>query len=135
MPRAYCPGRFRSKLRLQQVEAFIAVQSKSCTRNSLRGVVGCLKAYLRFQHAEGVLPRPFHTLIAPPLVYRCEQLPRVLSWPQVQTLLGTIDCRQPHGLRDYAMLYLIAAYGLRRGEVVALTLDSIDRSEEHTSEL
>ena len=115
-----------AKLRLQQVEAFIAVQSKSCTRNSLRGVVGCLKAYLRFQHAEGVLPRPFHTLIAPPLVYRCEQLPRVLSWPQVQTLLGTIDCRQPHGLRDYAMLYLIAAYGLRRGEVVALTLDSID---------
>src|SRR4030095_8553835 len=33
---------------------------------------------------------------------------------------------QPHGLRDYTMLFLMAACGLRSSEVVALTLDDID---------
>ncbi len=33
---------------------------------------------------------------------------------------------RPQGLRDYTMLFLIATYGLRACEVVALTLDAID---------
>jgi integrase/recombinase XerD len=45
------------------------------------------------------------------------------------TLLGDepkIDRRTRQGLRDYTMLFLIATYGLRACEVVALTLDAID---------
>jgi integrase len=37
-----------------------------------------------------------------------------------------VDRRQPYGLRDYTILFLMAAYGLRSGEVVALTLDDIN---------
>jgi integrase len=62
-------------------------------------------------------------------VYRGERLPRALAWPQVQALLQSIDRSEPLGRRDFALLYLAAAYGLRSGELVRLTLDDIDWSK------
>src|ERR1035437_6125338 len=115
-----------SQLTLPQIEGFVRVQAKTCNRHSLRKVVGHLRGLLRFQHAEGRLPRPLHDAIDTPRVYRLEQLPQALPWPQVQALLHSIDRREPHGLRDYTILLLLAAYGLRSSEVVALTLDDID---------
>jgi site-specific recombinase XerD len=41
---------------------------------------------------------------------------------QVQALLCSIDRSEPYGLRDFTLLYLAAAYGLRSGELVRLTL-------------
>ncbi len=115
-----------SQLTLPQIEGFVRVQAKTCNRHSLKNVVGHLRGLLRFQHAEGRLPRPLHAAIDTPRVYRLEQLPQALPWPQVQALLHSIDRREPHGLRDYTILLLLAAYGLRSSEVVALTLDDID---------
>jgi integrase len=41
-------------------------------------------------------------------------------------LLRSIDQTTPPGRRDYTMFFLIATYGLRASEIVALTLDAID---------
>ena len=43
----------------------------------------------------------------------------------MKALLESIDRSTGDGLRDYTMLLLIAAYGLRVSEVAALTLDGI----------
>ena len=60
-----------------------------------------------------------------PRIYRREKLPRSLPWETVKALLESIDRSTGDGLRDYTMLLLIAAYGLRVSEVAALTLDGI----------
>jgi site-specific recombinase XerD len=60
-----------------------------------------------------------------PRVYRQEQLPRALPWATVRTLLASIDRTNAVGRRDYAMLLLVATYGLRSSEIVALTLDDV----------
>jgi integrase len=67
-----------------------------------------------------------HLQIDTPRVYRSERLPRALAWTQVQALLRSIDRSEPFGLRDFTLLYLAAAYGLRSGELVRLTLDDLD---------
>lgn len=115
-----------TSLATERVESFVRAQAKICNRFSLQHVVGYLRGFLRFQYAEGKLARPLHTAIDTPRVYRLERLPRALPWPQVQALLRSVDRSQPHGLRDYTMLFLMAACGLRSSEVVALTLDDID---------
>ena len=58
--------------------------------------------------------------------YRLADVPCALSWEQVRRLLGTVDLHEPNGRRNYAMLLLIASYGLRGCEVRALRLNDID---------
>lgn len=62
--------------------------------------------------------------------YRLADVPCALSWEQVQCLLGVVDRHEPNGRRNYAMLLLIATYGLRGCEVRALRLDHIDWSHD-----
>ncbi len=58
--------------------------------------------------------------------YRLADVPCALSWEQVRRLLGAVDLGEPNGRRNYAMLLLIASYGLRGCEVRALRLNDID---------
>ncbi|MBU4176045.1 MAG: site-specific integrase [Actinobacteria bacterium] len=113
-------------LTLKEIEEFLCACSKRLSRYSLKNVVAHLRAFLRFQHEQGVVESPLHTMIDTPRVYQLERLPRSLSWKTVEALLSSIDRTNAHGVRDYTMLFLIAAYGLRPCEVVALTLDNID---------
>jgi len=114
------------RLNLKKVEAFVRKQSKNCGRRALQHVVGYVRAFLRYQYVLGVIAHRLDDAIETPRVYRLEQLPKALPWPQIRVLLRSIDRGNFRGLRDYTMLYLMAAYGLRCGEVVALTLDDIE---------
>jgi len=113
-------------LTIRAVEDFIQICSKRLNRYSLQHVIGYLRAFLRFQHVRSVLQLPLYTMIDTPRIYRLERLPRHLSWETVRKLLSSIDTTNPHGLRDYTMLFLIATYGFRACEVASLTLDDID---------
>jgi len=71
-------------------------------------------------------PSGLDTQIDTPRLYREERLPRALPWETVRALLCSVNRSTPVGLRDYAMLLLIATYGLRTSEVVGLTLEAIE---------
>ena len=113
-------------LKLKQIEAFVRRAARTNNRFSLQHVIASLRAFLRRQHALGVLAEPLHQRIDTPRVYRLEQLPRALPWEQVVALLRSIDRSTPAGLRDFTLLYLASCYGLRSGELVRLTLDNIN---------
>lgn len=53
-------------------------------------------------------------------------IPKAISQEQIQAVLASCDRDTPIGKRDYAILMLLAHLGLRSGEIVSLTLDSID---------
>ena len=114
------------QLQAGDIEAFLCQVARTNNRFSLQHIVATVRAFLQRRHAQGLLSRPLHLQIDRPRVYRGERLPRALPWPQVQALLRSIDPSEPYGRRDFTMLYLAAAYGLRRGELVRLTLDDID---------
>lgn len=109
-----------------QIDAFLCQAAKANNRFSMQQIVGSLRTFLRWQHAQGLLRHPLHQRIDTPRTYRLEQLPRAWPWKQVLALLRSIDGSTPGGLRDFTLLYLAASYGLRSGEVVRLTMDDID---------
>ena len=111
-----CPG---------SVESYVAQTGKRLGRGSLQHEIAALRGFLRFLSAEGRAPAGLDRQIDTPRLYRLEQLPRALPWETVRTLLQSIDRASPMGLRDYAMFLLIATYGLRASEVVALSLEDI----------
>jgi integrase len=58
--------------------------------------------------------------------YRLAEVPCAVSWEEVRALLAVADRHRPGGRRNYAILALIATYGLRGCEVRALRLADID---------
>lgn len=114
------------ELSVDQIDRFLNECAKTVNRYSLQHVVAYLRSFLRFEHTKGRIPKPLHQMIDTPRVYRLEKLPKAVDWETVQRLLASIDRSEPHGLRNYAMLFLTAAYGLRCCEIVSLTLDDID---------
>ena len=113
-------------LNLDRIDAFLRQAATTNNRFSLQHIVASLRAFLRYQHAQGKLREPLHLQIDTPRTYRLEQLPRALPWDQISALLRSIDPTTPGGLRDLAILYVAAHYGLRSSELVRLTLDDID---------
>jgi integrase/recombinase XerD len=112
-------------IQLSNIESYIAKTGKRLSRASLQHDIGGLRGFLRFLTTNGRVPTGLDRQIDTPRLYRLEQLPRALPWETVRTLLQSIDTASAMGLRDYAMFLLIATYGLRSSEVVAITLDDI----------
>ncbi len=114
------------RLQIHQIEAFLHRCAQTNNRYSMQHVVATIRTFLQREHALGILPRTLHLQIDTPRVYRLERLPRAIPWNQVEALLCSIERSEPHGMRDFTLLYLAAAYGLRSSELVRLTLDDVD---------
>src|SRR5262245_32204062 len=110
-------------LTASDVQPLVRRPGQRLQRASLQHTVAQLRGFLRFLASRGLIRPMFDQQIDTPRVYRQETLPRSLPWPTVQRLLHAIDRRTAQGLRDYAMLFLIATYGLRTSEIVTLTLE------------
>lgn len=110
----------------QDVEGFLRTTGRRLRRGTLQHTVAALRSFLRFLAGRGQVRPGLAGQIDTPRCYREEQLPRALPWETVRALLAAIDQTTSLGLRDYTMLFLIATYGLRASEVVALTLEAID---------
>jgi site-specific recombinase XerD len=109
----------------RDLEGFLCAVGPRHTRASLQHVVAQLRGFLRYLASRGETPVGLER-IDTPRIYRGEQLPRALPWETVRALLKTIDRTSPMGRRDYAILLLIATYGLRACDVVTLTLDDVE---------
>ncbi|MGH8133406.1 MAG: site-specific integrase [Steroidobacteraceae bacterium] len=112
------------------LSGFIAQYGPRVSWSTLRNACGTLRVFLRYLHREGVLAKDWSPLIEFPQSYRLSGLPRSIPWEQVEQVLAGIDRRSVSGRRDYAMLLLLATYGLRACEVASLTLDDIDWRRE-----
>lgn len=113
-------------LSLRDLEGFIQRFATRRSRASLQHVVAHLRAVLRFLAGRGRVSTNLADQIDTPRIYRGERLPRALPWQTVLAFLGAIDRSTVIGRRDYAMFLLIATYGLRTSEVVALSLDDLE---------
>lgn len=112
-------------LRPSDIEAYVTQAGKRLCRASLQHEIAAIRGLLRFLSTDGRVAAGLDSQIDTPRLYRLEQLPRALPWETVAALLKSIDTKSAMGLRDYAMFLLIATYGLRASEVVALSLDDI----------
>jgi len=112
-------------IRVKDIESYIANAGRRLSRGSLQHDIAAVRGFLRFLATDGRAPTDLDHQIDTPRLYRLERLPRALPWETVCTLLRSIETTSPMGLRDYAMFLLIATYGLRASEVVAIGLDDI----------
>lgn len=106
------------------VTAFILGE---CRRRQVRAaqmVVTAMRSLLRFLQMEGLIGGSLISAV-PKVPDRREAMPRGMAPEQVQTLLMSCG-HSAFGLRDLAIMLMLARLGLRAGEVAGLLLDDID---------
>jgi integrase/recombinase XerD len=107
------------------VTAFVLREARRRSVRSAETVIYALRALLRFLHVHGLIAEPLAEAV-PSVARRREDLPRALPAGHVTLLLDSCDRATPTGRRDFAIVLLLARLGLRRCEVVALSLDDVD---------
>lgn len=113
------------ELKAGDIETFITRLGRQHGRASLQHEAAHLRGFLRFGATCSVLPPGLDAYVDTPRLYRQEQLPRALPWENVCALLTSIDRSTPMGMRDHAMLFLVATYGLRACDIRTLRLEDI----------
>lgn len=122
-----------SRLRLRDVDAFVIELRKRYARITVADYCSTVRAFVRFLHRTGRLTSDFSSSIAAPIVRSGERPPRALPWNDVQRLLRGVDRSTPIGRRDYALLLMMAVYGMGAAEVLALHLEDLDWSAARVS--
>jgi integrase/recombinase XerD len=118
-------------LTVADIDAYLAWRLAPFRRTTRAGVCNALRSFLRYLHYKKLISCDLAPNVTGPHLYQCEEIPRAFSEGQVRAVLRcTRRDRSPIGLRDYAMLLLLATYGLRAGELLHLRLEDIDWREE-----
>ena len=84
------------------------------------------RGFLRYLHASGVTPFDLSRTVPRVFTPRLASVPHMLSWEDVRALIDGVDTSHPDGLRDKAVLLLLATLGLRSGELRALEFGDIN---------
>lgn len=105
---------------------FVMEGKQTCGWAAAKTRTTALRMFLRFLIAEGKCPSRLEAAIPVLAHWRLASLPRYLQPADVERLIASCDCRSAVGLRDRAILLLLARLGLRAGDIVHLRLEDID---------
>lgn len=114
-------------LTVRDLDIYMDMRARGLTRKSLKDVAERLRSLLRHLHRTGRIAADLSQHVIAPLLYAYEGVPSALSADQISTVLECVrKDRSPMGLRDHAILQLLAVYGLRAGEIIRLRLEDVD---------
>ncbi len=109
------------------VHAFLLRECGRVSAGSAKGRVAELRSVLRFLYVQGVTPRRLGTAVPPVGGWRLAGLPpAAMSAADVQRVLDSVDRDSDVGVRDFAIMLLVARLGLRSIEVARLELRDVD---------
>ena len=109
-----------------KVTAFMVDWTQGRNTWSAKAMVTSLRSFLRFAHATGRTAVPLAGAVPAVASWQMSSLPRGLKAAEIERLLAGCDRDTAAGLRDYAVLSLLARLGLRRAEAAGLQLGDID---------
>ncbi len=109
------------------VNAFLLRECARVSAGSAKGRVAELRSILRFLYLEEITPMRLGTSVPPVGGWRLATLPPpAMTATDVQLLLDGCDRGTVVGVRDFAMMMLVARLGLRSIEVARLELGDVD---------
>ena len=118
-------------LNVPEIDSYVKWRCAGLCRRSIQAVTSNLRVFLRHLHSSGDVSCDLSETVIGPRIYDDEDIPSALRPEDVEKVLEvTHQDLSPAGRRDYAMLMLLASYGLRAGEMIKLRLEDIDWRNE-----
>ncbi|HWZ18002.1 MAG TPA: tyrosine recombinase [Ktedonobacteraceae bacterium] len=86
--------------------------------------MAALKTFFRYLESTGIITSDPIEKLDTPRIQR--ELPHILSQEQINNLFRQVDVETPAGKRDFAMLHMLYATGMRVSELISLNLGDFD---------
>lgn len=115
-----------SELCAADVMGFIGRQARRLSQARAKCATIALRSFLRYLRLRGDVTLDLAAAVPTVPNWSMTGIPRAISADHLRAVLESCQRDTVVGCRDYAILMLLARLGLRSGEIVALTLDSID---------
>lgn len=115
-----------SRIDLRDIDAFVRAVAATVSTSTVADTCSSLRAFLRFLRATGYIKKDLATGVMSPRFRASSRPPRTLPWRDVRSILQAIRRSDSTAKRDFAMLLLLATYGLGAAEILGLRLEDVD---------
>jgi integrase/recombinase XerD len=113
-----------SEVTLKHLQSFIQTIGKlEMAASSQARIISGIKSFFKYCLLEQIITINPTTLLPTPKIQR--KLPDVLSFEEIEQLIGAIDLSKPEGGRNKAILEVMYSSGLRVTEAINLTISSL----------
>lgn len=109
----------------QHIDEFLIQHVRPLGRNYTRQAACSVRVFMRYLAFLGHVPASRPAQVESPKRYALAGLPRGVEPDDLQRVLDAAEHDSARGRREYAMLMLLATYGLRASDIAALRLDDI----------
>jgi integrase/recombinase XerD len=116
------PGRYDA----ESIRNFILSQTRGRSRGIAKEVVSVTRMFLRYLIAQGKCRPGMDDAVPTIAMWRLSALPRYLPVEDIERVIAACDDDTPVGIRDRAVVLLLARLGLRAGDIVKMDLGDID---------
>lgn len=108
------------------VRSIILSESQRRSAVNTKSIVTALRSYLRYLATQGQCSPSLVQAVPTVAHWKHSSLPKYLPAAKVEALINSCDTTTPTGIRDRAILLLLARLGLRAGDIMRLRIDDID---------
>ena len=115
-----------SKLNASTVTDFVRREAAKLRTSACGQPVTAIRSLIRFLASRGAVSVGLYGAIPAVRTWRHSSIPRAISAEEVQRVLAACNAESEYGLRERAIMLLLARLGLRAGEVIRLRVDDID---------
>ncbi len=115
-----------SALTGQDVVSFVQHQATHLAIARMKVTTNALRSFLRYAVYHDSINASIIDSVPTVASWSMTDIPKAISQEQIQAILNSCDRNTLIGKRDYAIFMLLIHLGLRSGEIISLTLDSID---------
>jgi integrase/recombinase XerD len=110
-------------VRTEDVEDWLSARAEKVSKRTQARELSALKSFFDYMILEGLRKNnPCESLESPRIG---RYLPDVLSVEEVGRIMESVDCSDPKGLRDRAILEILYGCGLRVSEAVGLKISDV----------
>ena len=111
---------------LSDIDVFVSNAAARFSMSTVADTCSSLRGFLRFLHVTGRIACDLADGVMRPRFRLSQRPPRTLPWDEVRRILRSIEKKRSPGRRDFAIILLLATYGMGAAEVLALRLEDID---------
>lgn len=108
------------------IRSIILSESRRRSPVNTKSIVTVLRSYLSYLATQGQCSPALVQAVPTVAHWKHSNLPKYLPAAKVEALINSCDTTTPNGIRDRAILLLLARLGLRAGDIMRLRIDNID---------